>query len=122
MATMPSSSPEIGPRSRSSSTPAVRAASRALGEIGSQPPNTRSSSDGERHEVPDQRVAILLALAEADVGHLGERADGNGVPGPGGEHAGDEGGGDGAHAGGEDPEAAGGGSDGDGLGHVHQRT
>ena len=49
----------IGARSRSSSTPAVRAASRALAEIGSQPPKTRSSSDGERHEVADQRVATL---------------------------------------------------------------
>ena len=41
--TTPSSSLEIGARSRSSSTPAVRAASRAFGEIGSQPPKTRSS-------------------------------------------------------------------------------
>ena len=42
IATTPSSSAEMGPRSRSSRTPAVRAASRALGLMGSQPPNTRS--------------------------------------------------------------------------------
>ena len=45
MATMPSNSALIGARSRSSSTPEVRAASRALAEMGSQPPNTRSSSE-----------------------------------------------------------------------------
>ena len=41
--TMPSSSLEMALRSSEFSTPAVRAASSALGEIGSQPPNTRSS-------------------------------------------------------------------------------
>ena len=45
MATTPSSWLLIGARSRSSSTPQVRAASSALAEIGSQPPNTRSSSE-----------------------------------------------------------------------------
>ena len=45
MATTPSSSEEIGAMSRSSRTPAVRAASSAFAEMGSQPPNTRSSSE-----------------------------------------------------------------------------
>ena len=45
MATTPSSSEEIEVRSLFSSTPQVRAASRALGEIGSHPPNTSWSSE-----------------------------------------------------------------------------
>ncbi|GIT45706.1 MAG: hypothetical protein Ct9H300mP12_02910 [Acidimicrobiales bacterium] len=44
MVTMPSSSAETGARSASSSTPQVRAASSTLGEMGSQPPKTMSSS------------------------------------------------------------------------------
>ena len=72
---------------------------------------------GEGHELLDPGVAVVLALAEADVGELAERADGGGVAGPGGQDAGDEGGGHGAHAGGEHPEAAGGGSDVDWFAH-----
>src|SRR5918997_1831987 len=45
MATMPSRSPEMAARSGSSSTPAVRAASRALAEMGSHAPKTMSSSE-----------------------------------------------------------------------------
>ena len=75
MATMPSSSLLMGARSRSSSTPAVRAASRALAEIGSQPPKTRSSSAASGTKSLNQRIATLAAAAEADVGHLGEGAD-----------------------------------------------
>jgi hypothetical protein len=75
---------------------------------------------GQRYELADLRIAVLVAFAEADVCELAERADGNGVPGPGGEHTGDEGGGDGAHAGGENPEAAGGRSDGNWFGHGGQ--
>jgi hypothetical protein len=41
--TIDSSSLEIALRSASFNTPAVRAASRAFGEIGSHPPNTMSS-------------------------------------------------------------------------------
>ena len=44
MATMPSSSLDIAARSVSDMTPAVRAASYMLGEMGSQPPKTMSSS------------------------------------------------------------------------------
>ena len=43
IATMPSSSRESGARSSLVKTPAVRAASNALGDSGSQPPNTMSS-------------------------------------------------------------------------------
>ncbi len=96
----------------------VRAASRALAEIGSHPPKTTIVEVGERHEIADERVAALLAPAQADVGHLGERAD------RGGEtlaHRDDTrigGGGDGTHSGGEDAESAGGGSDLKRFGHA----
>jgi hypothetical protein len=39
-----------------------------------------SSRRGQRHELADQRVAVLLLGAEADVGHLGDRADGRMEP------------------------------------------
>ena len=93
------------------STPAVLAASIAFGEIGSQPPKTMSSSSASGTNSLDQRVAVLLLGAEADVGHLGERADRRVRAVAGGDHAGDEGGGHGAHAGREHTELAGGGSD-----------
>ena len=70
MATTPSSSAEIGARSRSSSTPAVRAASSAFGEIGSQPPKTRSSRQASGTKSLISGLRPSLALAEADVGHL----------------------------------------------------
>ena len=72
MATTPSSSAghrcEVVVRS---STPAVRAASSAFGEIGSQPPNTMSSSDGQRHELADQRVAALARARRGGCGPSG---------------------------------------------------
>ena len=46
----------------------------------SQPPNTRSSSAGERHDVADLRRAAFGPLAETDRAHLGQRADGLGEP------------------------------------------
>ena len=66
---------------------------------------------GERHELLDERIAVLLLGAEADVGHLGHGTDGRRDALAGGDHAGDEGGGHGPHAGREDAELAGGGCD-----------
>ncbi len=66
---------------------------------------------GQRHEVANPRVALRLARAQADVGHLAQRPDGRLEALAGGEHAGDEGRGHGTHAGQEDAERAGGGSD-----------
>ena len=71
----PRARPRSAPRSRSSSTPAVRAASSALAEIGSQPPNTRSSSEASGTKSLISGLRPSARLAEADVGHLGERAD-----------------------------------------------
>ena len=61
---------------------------------------------GERHEVPDQRAAVVGALAEADRVHQGERADRLGEPALDELDAGDQRGGDGAQADGEHAEAA----------------
>ena len=66
---------------------------------------------GQRHELTDHRVAILVLGAETDVRHLADRADRRVQALAGGDHTGDEGGGNGAHAGREDTELAGGGSD-----------
>ena len=66
---------------------------------------------GQRHELLDHRIAVLVLGAEADVGHLADRADRRVQALAGGDHAGDEGGGHGTHAGREDTELAGGGSD-----------
>ncbi len=65
----------------------------------------------KRSEVLDERVAAVFTGAEADVCHLGHRAERRGAALTGGEHTGDEGGGHGTHAGGEYTELAGGGSD-----------
>jgi len=46
---------------------------------------------GQRHEFADLRIAVFVAGAETDVGHLGDRADGGVEALPGGEHAGHEG-------------------------------
>ena len=64
---------------------------------------------GERHEVLDQRAAVLGALAEADRAHLGQAADRQALAPLDQLDAGDQGGGDGAEADGEHAEAAGGG-------------
>ena len=66
---------------------------------------------GQRDELADQRVALVGLGAEADVGHLRDRADGRADALAGGDDAGDEGGGHGTHAGREDAELAVGGSD-----------
>jgi hypothetical protein len=71
----------------------------------------------ERNEVLDQRVATLVAFAEADVRHLAERADRCGALRAGGEHAGHEGRGDRAESGSQDAETSGGGADGARAGH-----
>ena len=60
---------------------------------------------GERHEVLDQRAAVVGALAEADGVHQGQRADRLGHAPLDQLDAGDEGGGDGAEADGEHAEA-----------------
>jgi hypothetical protein len=77
---------------------------------------------GQRHEVLDHRVAALVALAQADVGHLGHGPDGRRALRAGGEDTGHEGGGDGAESGSEDPEAAGSGGDGARGGHAGKRN
>ena len=74
---------------------------------------------GQRHELTDERIAVLVTLTQTDVGELAERADGDGMAVAGGDNASNKGGGDGAHAGGENPKAAGGGSN--GYGCVHAR-
>ncbi len=61
---------------------------------------------GERHELPDQRVAVVGSLAEADVTHLRQRTDRGRLAGPGSEDSGIQGGGDGPHTGGENSQAA----------------
>ncbi len=66
---------------------------------------------GERHELADHRVAILLFRPETDVRHLADRTDRRVQALAGGDDTGDEGRGNGAHAGREDTELAGGGSD-----------
>ncbi len=60
--TIASSSLEISLRSASFSTPAVRAASSALGEIGSQPPNTMSSrpASGTNSRIIGLRFSSLV--------------------------------------------------------------
>ena len=63
---------------------------------------------GQRHELADERVAVLAATTQADVGHLADRSDRSGQAVAGGDHACDEGGCHCAHTGGEYPEAAGG--------------
>ena len=68
---------------------------------------------GERHEVADQRGAVVGALAEADGAHLGERADRCGLAALGEFDAGDQRGRHGAEADGEHAELAGGGSNGE---------
>ena len=107
MATTPSSSADTGARSRSSSTPDVRAASSALGEIGSQPPKTRSSRPARRDEIADQGIAILAPLAQPNVRDLRERPDRHRVPAARRQHTGDEGRGHGAETRGENPELSG---------------
>ncbi len=72
---------------------------------------------GERHEVLDQRAALVGALAEADRAHLRQAADRLAHAPLDQLHAGDEGGGDGPEADGEHAEAAGSGSDVE-LGHA----
>ncbi|MCU1252142.1 MAG: hypothetical protein JWQ49_5171, partial [Edaphobacter sp.] len=57
---------------------------------------------GDRGEILDERAAIFGALAEADVAHLGERADGLGEAAADCFYAGDKCGGDGSHAGNHD--------------------
>ena len=66
---------------------------------------------GQRHEVLDQRHAVVGALAEADRAHLGQRADGLAGAAPGVLDAGDEGRRDGAEADEQDAEPAGCGRD-----------
>ena len=75
---------------------------------------------GQGNELPYKRVAVLVAVAEADMGHLADRADRGGEAIAGSDHAGDEGGGHGAHSGGEDSEASGGGGDVEGGVHGPQ--
>ncbi len=62
MATMPSISAEMEAMSRSSSTPQARAASRAFGEMGSQPPKTMSSSEarGAKSRISSLRPSSRL--------------------------------------------------------------
>ncbi len=57
---------------------------------------------GDGGEVLDERAAVFGALAEADVAHLSERADGLGEAAANGFYAGDECGGDSSHAGNHD--------------------
>ena len=114
---MPSISLLMGARSRSSSTPEVRAASRALAEIGSQPPNTRSSSEarGTKSRIrglrPSPRLpSRMWAICETEpIGGYSATASG--------EDAGDEGRRHRAETGEQYPELSGCGGDLMGLGH-----
>ena len=74
---------------------------------------------GERHEVVDQRLTVLGALAEADRAHLGERADRRADAAPHQLDAGDQGRGDGAEADREHAEASFGWGDRWGRGRGH---
>ena len=65
----------------------------------------------QRHELANQRIALLLARAEPDVRHLAQRADRRMEALAGSDDTGDEGRRHGPHAGREDTERAGGGSD-----------
>ena len=73
---------------------------------------------GQRHELADERVAVLVTFTQSDVGELAERANGDGMAVAGGDNASNESGGDGAHTGGENPKAAGGRSNGYGCVHA----
>jgi hypothetical protein len=61
---------------------------------------------GERNEIPDQRRAVLGALAEADGRHLGQGADRLRAAAAHSLHAGDESSGDGAETRRQDAETA----------------
>ena len=74
---------------------------------------------GERHEVADERRALVGAPAEPDRRHLRERPDWCGLPAPGELDARDQRGGDGAESDGEDTEAAGSRLDGRGRRSCH---
>ena len=77
----------------------------------SQPPNTRSSSAGERHDVADLRRAPFGPLAEADGAHLRQRTDWLGKPLTNGENARDGGRADGAETDEQDAQLSAGRSD-----------
>ena len=79
-----------------------------VGVVGERVPRAEHDvvERGERHEVPDQRAAVVGALAEADRVHQGQRADRLGEAALDELDAGDQRRGDGAEADGEDAEAA----------------
>ena len=92
-----------------------------VGVVGERVPGAEHDvvEAGERHEVADERRALVGALAEPDRRHLRERADRCGLPAPCELDAGDQRGGDGAEADGEHTEAAGGRLDGRGRRSCH---
>ena len=108
---MPSISAEMASRSLPSSTPAVFAASIALDEIGSQPPNTMSSSSASGTNSLISGLRFSSFVPRRMWGHLRYRTNRRGNALAGSEYAGDERGGNSSHAGGEDAELAGGGCD-----------
>ena len=76
----------------------------------------------ERDELLDEWIAVLFALAEADVGHLGDRAEWGDTGLAGGQDAGDEGRGDGTESGRQHTELAGCGGDVLGHGQHHKEA
>ena len=91
---------------------------RRIGVVGIRVPASEDDvvEIGERHELPDQRIAVVGPLTEPDVTHLGQRADRGRLTGAGRQDSGVQRGGDGPHSGGEDSQPAGGRCDG-GLRH-----